>query len=189
MNKETINRIKRISSDNHIPYIRDNTIEFICDYIKNNKYCSYLEIGSAYGYSACCIANLNEIKIVDSIEKNEDNYKLCINNIKDEKINFINYDAFEFNPDKKYDVILIDGPKSRQETLVEKYMKFLNPDGVIFIDNLYLKKFDNRESLTKDQTKLIEKVKKFHEWLINNKNFKFEEIKMDDGLGIIKLNQ
>jgi len=68
-------------------------------------------------------------------------------------------------------------------------MKFLNPDGVIFIDNLYLKKFDNRESLTKDQTKLIEKVKKFHEWLINNKNFKFEEIKMDDGLGIIKLNQ
>jgi len=60
---------------------------------------------------------------------------------------------------------------------------------MIFIDNLYLKKFDNKEVLTKDQTKLLEKVKNFHSWLVNNKNFKFEEVNIDDGLGIIKLNQ
>jgi len=189
MNKETIDHIKKISNDNRIPYIRDNTIKFICEYIKNRKYSSYLEIGSAYGYSACCIAILDEIKEVDSIEKNEGNYQFCISNIKDEKINFINYDAFEFNPNKKYDVILVDGPKSHQETLVEKYIKFLNPNGVMFIDNLYLKKFDSRKTLTKDQAKLIEKVKKFHSWLINNKSFQFEEMKIDDGLGIVKLNQ
>jgi len=189
MNNNTIEHIKKISSDKHIPYIRDNTIAYICNYINNNEYCSYLEIGSAYGYSACRIAFLDKIKTIDSIEKNQDNYKFCINNIKDEKINFINFDAFEYKPTKKYDIILIDGPKSRQEILVEKYINYLNPNGVIFIDNLFLKKFDNTKSLTKNQNKLIEKVKRFHEWLINNKSFKFEEVNIDDGLGIIKLNQ
>jgi len=99
------------------------------------------------------------------------------------KIKIFNDDAFEWKSNKKYDLIFIDGPKSKQEILVDKYLTYLNPNGTMVVDNILLKKFDGREVLTKNQKKLIQKVRDFSKWLELNKNVEILDI--DDGIAII----
>jgi predicted O-methyltransferase YrrM len=60
-------------------------------------------------------------------------------------------------------MVFIDGPKSHQDVLVNKFIKQLNPNGVIVVDNIYLKKFNNLSNLTKNQKALIDKVRSFRE--------------------------
>ena len=79
------------------------------------------------------------------------------------KINLVNDDCFDFVPNKKYDLIFIDGPKSHQDQLFLKYSSYLEDNGFIIIDNIFLKKYSSIDfnSLTKNQQHLVKKVKEF----------------------------
>lgn len=154
--------LKDICIQNNIPIVRDKTLDLIKRIIIKNNYSSILEIGSAYGYSAACFSEIDCINKIVSIEKNINDYKIA-KKYENEKINFINADAFEYQPNQTFDFIFIDGPKSHQEELFDKYEKFLNKNGTIFIDNIYLKKFQNKSFLTKNQKSLINKVNNFRE--------------------------
>jgi predicted O-methyltransferase YrrM len=158
---EIVEKIKNISLKDNIPIVREKTINKIIEIINNKKYNSYLEIGTAYGYSISKIIENTHIKLLTSIEKNIENYKIARNVLKNYSINLINDNAFLYTPDMKFDFIFVDGPKSHQEKLVTKYLNFLNKDGTVFIDNIFLKKFDNIVQKTKNQIKLIEKVTNF----------------------------
>ncbi|MDR0752582.1 MAG: hypothetical protein LBF02_00505 [Mycoplasmataceae bacterium] len=184
---EIVEKIKNISLKDNIPIVREKTINKIIEIINNKKYNSYLEIGTAYGYSISKIIENTHIKLLTSIEKNIENYKIARNVLKNYSINLINDNAFLYTPDMKFDFIFVDGPKSHQEKLVTKYLNFLNKDGTVFIDNIFLKKFDNIVQKTKNQIKLIEKVTNFRNWLQNNLIFKCEIYDIDDGYAILQL--
>jgi predicted O-methyltransferase YrrM len=156
-----LSNLKQVSIKDNIPIVRDKTIDYISKYIDNHSYQSVLEIGSAYGYSALYTALHTNATSIISVEKNESNYQKCLEYARNEKIRFINDDAFTFEINQKFDVIFIDGPKSNQDKLVTKYLALLNKDGTIFIDNIYLNKFKHRDVLTKNQKKLLEKVEAF----------------------------
>lgn len=177
--------LKKLCISNNIPIIRDNTLELIKQIIIKNNYHSILEIGSAYGYSALAFSNIPNITKVVSIEKLTSNYEIAQQSAND-KIEFINADAFEYIPNQKFDLIFIDGPKSHQEVLFTKYKDYLNSDGTIVIDNMYLRKFSNRTNLTKNQKNLVDKVNKFRQWLVNLKDVSVEIKDLDDGVAIIK---
>lgn len=172
-----------------VPIIREKTAALIFELINKNSYQSILEIGTAYGFSTLIWNQANSIQSIVSIEKNVDSYciaKQYLNN--EQKITLINDDAFEYLPKKQFDVIFLDGPKSHQEKLVEKYLNYLNKNGVIIIDNLFLKKYANKpiENLTKNQKKLLVRVNNFRKWLENNQiNFVLSLYDIDDGVGII----
>jgi predicted O-methyltransferase YrrM len=156
--------IKQISVKDNIPILRDITLEYFLTFIHTKKYKNLLEIGTAYGYSACAFATCESLQHITTLEKNYDNFlkaKIFLNG--NPKINAINADAFDFLPNEQFDVILLDGPKGHQIELFEKYIKFLAPNGVMFIDNIYLKKFQDNTVLTKNQKSLLEKVKKFED--------------------------
>ena len=82
----------------------------------------------------------------------------------------------------------MDACKSHQELLFEKYSKNLNDGGIIFIDNIYLKKFDTRayNDLTKNQLHLIERVKEFEKYLRKLKDWNSEIKDIDDGFAICR---
>ena len=98
-----------------------------------------------------------------SLEKNFDNYSIAKQYLNDKRLELINIDAFEYQPMSKFDIIFLDGPKSHQEILVQKYLNYLNENGIMVIDNLYLKKFDKLapDQLSKNQLKLVQKIDKF----------------------------
>lgn len=174
---------------NKIPIIREKTAQLIFDFIINKKYQSILEIGTAYGFSTLIWNQIDSIKLIVSVEKNFENYIVASKFLTNKKkITLINDDAFNYLPNKNFDLIFIDGPKSHQDKLVEKYINYLNDNGIIVIDNLFLKKYANVqfEKLTKNQKKLLIKVNNFRNWLQNNKiNFNFTLYDIDDGVGII----
>ena len=82
----------------------------------------------------------------------------------------------------------MDACKSHQEILFEKYSQNLNEDGIIFIDNIYLKKFDTNalNDLTKSQLHLVERVREFEKYLRNLKDWKVEIKDIDDGYAICR---
>jgi predicted O-methyltransferase YrrM len=152
--------IKQKSLENHIPIVRDKTLQLMIDIINKNKYQSVLEIGTAYGYSAYTISKCKNIKSIITLEKRIDNY-LIAKQYKNNKITYLNDDAFFYTPTQTFDFIFIDGGKSHQEHLVDKYYQHLNKGGIIFIDNIDLHKFDQLDVLTKNQKSLLNKIKVF----------------------------
>lgn len=189
--KSKLLELKKICINNNIPIIRENTLDLILDYIKKNDVYSILEIGTAYGYSSLAFSLSEKVNFIETIEKNFNNYKIAIDFIsplKIEKLNLLNIDAFEYKTQKKFDLIFIDGPKSNQIELFNKYSEFLSNNGVIFIDNLYLNKIRTipEERKTSSQKKIIKKVDEFVNFLKSQKDWKFELIDIDDGVGIVK---
>lgn len=175
--------------EKNIPIIRSQTAELIKDIIVDNQYHSLLEIGTAYGYSTDLWANIEQLKTIVSIEKREDNHAIAQKYLQTyPQVQLVCTDAFDYVPDQKFDLIFIDGPKSHQPQLVQHYMPYLNDNGTIVIDNMWLKKFrDLSESeRTKNQNSLIHKLDEFKDWLEHLANWSFQLIPIDDGVGILK---
>ena len=187
MKTTTINELKAICINDSIPILRDKTLEYIINIIKENKIKSILEIGTAYGYSSFAFNQIDCVNEILSIEKNKDNYLKAKNFLAgNKKINLVNDDCFNFVPNKKYDLIFIDGPKSHQDQLFLKYSNYLEDNGFIIIDNIFLKKYSSIDfnSLTKNQQHLVKKVKEFQKWLENNNEWNINILDIDDGVAI-----
>lgn len=183
-----LTQIKQKSIQDKIPIVRDNTLGVINHLISNNGYSSILELGTAYGYSAYYFSLNKQVNKITTIEKDKQRYDIAREFLKtNEKIKLINDDVFLYKPKKQYDLIFVDGPKSHQEKLVDKYLQYLNKNGTMVIDNIYLKKFDDLASLTKNQKNLIIKIKKFREWLISQTKFKTKILDVDDGIAIVTI--
>lgn len=185
---EKIINLKDLAMANLVPYVRDKTAIFLNEYIKNNHYQSLLEIGSAVGYSSHILLHDNkDIKFLDTIEKNSSLHELAKANAFDNRINFICADAFDYKYSKKYDFIFMDGSKSKQKELLLKLKNFLNPNGTIIIDNIFLNKVRQVKNKTMNQKHLIEKVDNFKNWLEHDqKLFYVEILAIDDGIAICK---
>jgi predicted O-methyltransferase YrrM len=140
-----IEALKNKCIADNIPIIRDKTAKFIRNTIESKEFKKILEIGTAYGYSAELFSSTMPVERVVSIEKNPENYAIAHSFLKDNsKIKLINADAFALKLNEKFDMIFIDGPKSHQEILLDKYSQLLNKGGIIFIDNMFLKKFETK---------------------------------------------
>ncbi|MDE5599635.1 MAG: class I SAM-dependent methyltransferase [Ureaplasma sp.] len=172
---------------NNIPIIRKKTAKIINNIINENKYNSLLEIGTAYGFSCNLWIQNKNLKNIVSIEKNIDNYLIASNYVSQNNLKLINGDAFDVQINEKFDLIFLDGPKSNQEILFEKFLNLLNDNGTIVVDNLLLNKFKKLDinQLNKNQRKLLEKIELFRKYLENNERINFTFLNIDDGIGII----
>lgn len=189
INTELLN----ICLNNNVPIIRDKTSNFIVDLIEKNNFKSILEIGTAYGYSAHIWSQVKNVEKVLTIEKSNDSYQIAQKYLSNyNNVICLNDDAFEFKSSEKFDLILIDGPKSHQEILVTKYLSYLNSNGIMIIDNLFLKKISSLKIKTKNQEKLLNKLNSFLDWLKNDLpklNCSFTLYDFDDGVGVVKKNE
>ena len=180
-------KLYKICKLNNIPIIRKKTAKIINNIINENKYNSLLEIGTAYGFSCNLWIQNKNLKNIVSIEKNIDNYLIASNYVSQNNLKLINGDAFDVQINEKFDLIFLDGPKSNQEILFEKFLNLLNDNGTIVVDNLLLNKFKKLDinQLNKNQRKLLEKIELFRKYLENNERINFTFLNIDDGIGII----
>jgi len=182
---KTLDNLKQYCIQKQIPIVRDDVTQYMGEYLENKKAKSFLEIGTAFGYSALWFAEKTSLNKIITLEKNATNYEVAQPYLaNNNKIKSILTDAFTYCNEELFDVIFIDGPKSHQDVLFMKYQKNLSLGGVIFIDNIYLKKFNEQENLTKNQKNLLKKVKAFEIWLKALTDWKVEILDIGDGLAI-----
>jgi len=175
-------KLKLMCIKDHIPIVRDETILYIENVIRNNNFKNILEIGTGYGYSANFLCNkISDLKI-DTIEKNINNF-LIASSFPNKNINYILASAFDWKPSIDYDLIFIDGPKNKQEILFEKFSHNLVDKGLIIIDNIYLK---DVKPINKNKKILLKKNFEFKKYLLNLINWNVKILDIDDGIAICK---
>ena len=189
---DLIKEMKEYAEDNNVPIITDEGINYIRNYIKENKIKRILEVGTAIGYSSILMALTDEEITITTIERDEKRYLEAVKNIKkfhlEERITLLYKDAFDVELDEEFDVVFIDAAKAQNTRFFEKFSKNLAKQGTIITDNM------NFHGLVEDESKiesrnlraLIRKVKAYHEFLENNEDYKTTFLNIGDGLAVSK---
>lgn len=185
-----LNEIYEYAKENKVPIMMDDGIDYLCNYIKDNKIKSILEIGSAIGYSALKMAMVSDDIKVTTIEKDENRYEVAVSNINkfkmSDRIKIILGDALETNIDGEFDLIFIDASKGNNINFFKKYSVNLSKYGIIITDNLFFHGLviDESKIQTKNQRGIVRKIKEFIKFLDENKEFETEYISVGDGISI-----
>lgn len=185
-----LEEIEKFASINNIPIMQKDGIEFLTDYIKKNNIKNILEIGSAIGYSAIKMALVDSDIKVTTIERDKERYDIAVNNINEfnlnDRINIILGDALETDIEGIYDLIFIDAAKSQYIKFFEKYELNLKKGGVIVTDNLSFHGLVEDESKTTNRNtkQLVRKIRKYIDYLKENKNYKTTFYSLGDGVAI-----
>ena len=177
---------------NNVPIMMKDGIEFLTNYIKENKVKNILEIGSAIGYSAIRMALVSDDINVTTIERDDVRYNEAIKNIKEanleKRINIIHSDAFDVELDSKFDLIFIDAAKAQYIKFFDKFKKNLSDEGVIVSDNLKFHGLvDTNEHIeSRNVRQLVRKLKNYVEFLENNEEFDTTFYDLGDGVAVSK---
>ena len=172
--------------------MKDEGIDFICDYIVKNNVKSILEIGTGIGYSSIRFARAKDDVFVSTIEFDIERYHEAVKNIADNNLmdRILVYlgDAASFTFDRKFDLIFIDGPKAQYQKFFEHFQDNLSEKGVFISDNLSFHGMVDDLSLTHNYStiKLVKKIRKYIDFLKTNKNFETEFLSLGDGIAITK---
>ena len=192
---DKIKEIEEYAIKNNIPIMQKDGIEFLLKYIKENNIKNILEVGTAIGYSSIRMALLDENIKVTTIERDKERYNEAVKNIEyfnlENRINIIYKDALEVELNDKFDLIFIDAAKAQNIKFFEKYKNNLNNNGTIITDNMYFHGLIFKESKdieSRNLRQLMRKLKNYHKFLKENKEYKTEFIYLGDGIAITKKN-
>ena len=192
---DKIKEIEEYAIKNNIPIMQKDGIEYLLKYIKENNIKNILEVGTAIGYSSIRMALLDENIKVTTIERDKERYNEAVKNIEyfnlQNRINIIYKDALEVELKDKFDLIFIDAAKAQNIKFFEKYKNNLNNNGTIITDNMYFHGLIFKESKdieSRNLRQLMRKLKNYHKFLKENKEYKTEFIDLGDGIAINKKN-
>ena len=135
--------LKLYAEKNNVPITKDETIEFIVNYINQNNVKTILEIGTAIAYGSINMAMCDSVKSVTTLEIDTTNYREALQNIAKfnmlDKIDARLIDAKWYieECDKKFDLIYLDGPKGQYINYLPRLLELLNPNGTIIADNIF----------------------------------------------------
>ena len=190
---DSLSKIEQFAKENYIPIARKQTIEFIVNIVKENNYLSFLEIGTAIGYTSINVALINPKIRILTLEYEEKRASIARQNFKDfnveKQIQMIICDARFYYPDLNYDLIFIDAAKKRNKYFLEKFSNRLNPNGTIIIDNMNLDDlWIDAKKEKKEEYDLVNK--EFKEYILSLKEFKVEIYdNIGDGIAVLtKIN-
>lgn len=185
--------IKKYALDNKVPIMQDEGIDYLINYIKDNKIESILEVGTAIGYSSIMMALSNPKIKITTIERNHDSYLEAVKNIKkmklENQITLIFKDALDVELEDKFDLIFLDAAKAQNIKFFEKFEYNLKPKGTIITDNIYfhgLVEQDESSIESRNVRGIVRKLKNYIEFLENNKRYDTEILKIGDGISISK---
>ena len=194
MNRDIIiQEMRNYAREYQVPIITDDGLDFLLNYIKKNNIKKILEVGTAIGYSAICMCNVDNDITITSIERDEERYKEAIKNVNkselSNRINLIYGDALEVDINDNFDLIFIDAAKAQNIKFFEKYEVLLNTNGTIITDNMNFHGLVNKsveEIESRNLRQLVRKVNNYKDFLINNDNYETIFLDIGDGLAVSK---
>lgn len=186
-----IKEIEEYGIKNNVPIMSEDTIETIKNIITVNEFHTILEVGTAIGYSTICFASTPGVTNITSIERDPVRSKIAKDNVSKSELKNISLfenDALDIEIKDKFDLIIIDAAKSQNMKFFNKFKENLNEDGIIIIDNLSFHGYVNQEERIKSRNlrQMVNKIRKFIDFLNNNEEFTVKYIEVGDTLGVCK---
>ena len=185
MVNDYINFLKHQAKEKNVPIIQDEVAEFLIQFIQEHDVKEVLEIGTASSYSAHVMASAGAE--VHTIERNEVMIELASDNIKSsplkDKITLYAEDALNFKTSKTFDLIFIDGAKSKYKHFFTMFQEYLKPNGYIICDNMFFHHL-NPQEVSRNTRQLLKKLQDFTEYLLNDTQFKTHILDIGDGISI-----
>lgn len=187
--------IKQYGLEFKVPITKDDTLCFLLETINKNNSKQILEIGTAIGFGCITMAQNSKCEHIDTLEIDKQRFDIANKNIKEknlqDKISTYLVDAKEFltNCNKKYDFVYLDGPKGQYINYLPLIVNLLNPNGIIFADNLNFHGMVTGEiPVTKGCRTMIKGLKNYINEITTNPLFESEiYTNIGDGVGITKL--
>lgn len=194
VNSERLNAVKNMkeyAKEKNVPIMSDAGINYITTFIIKYDIKEILEIGSAIGYSSIMLALTRDDVKITTVERDEQRYLEALKNIKkfhlEDRINIIFRDALDLKLDEKYEMIFIDAAKGQNINFFKRFEKNLNDKGVIITDNMFFHGYVNKdesEIKSRNLRGLVRKIKDYHKFLLNNKDYHTEILPIGDGIAV-----
>ena len=186
--------MEKYAHEFHVPIMLKDGITFLTDYIEKNKIKRILEIGCAIGYSSINMALVSDDIKITTIERDKRMYDKAIENIDafnlGNRIDVIFGDALDVDINETYDLIFIDAAKSQYIKFFEKFKHNLDKKGVIVTDNLEFHGLvEDSSNCSRNTKQLVNKIRKYIEFLKNNEEFETDFYKIGDGISISKIKK
>ena len=186
-----IDEIREYGIKNDVPIMSVESIETITKIIKDNNIHSILEIGTAIAYSTICLASIDGINKITSIERDNDRFEIAKSNVEKSKlsnIELIHDDALNTVINDMYDLIIIDAAKSQNKRFLDKYKSNLNKNGIIIVDNLDFHGYVGKSSEIKSRNlrQMVRKIEKFLDYLNTQEEFSVEYVEVGDRMCLLK---
>ena len=188
--------LKIYAEKNNIPITKEDTMQFIVDYINSNKVKTILEIGTAIAYGSINMAMCDSVTKIDTVEIDTNNYREALINIaKYNMLNKINarlIDAKWFieECDKKYDLIYLDGPKGQYINYLPRLLELLNPNGTIIADNIFFHGMVTGEIVTPASCRsMVNGLRNYVDAVTHDDRLETHIYQMGDGIAVTRLKQ
>lgn len=184
--------MKDYAKENSVPIIQDEGLAFLESIVAVKRPKRILEIGSAIGYSASRMSMVCGSEVV-TIERDPKMYEEASKNINRlglaNKVRIIfkdALDALEEVGEEKFDMIFIDAAKGQYTNFFNLYAPLLSDDGVIVTDNMLFHGLvlSDDEIKSRSLRGLVRKLRNYHNFLLDNKDFRTSIFNIGDGMSI-----
>ncbi len=142
---EDLAMLRADSEEKLIPIILRDTEDYLMNLLRMKRPAKILEIGTAVGYSACCMAHVLPDCHITTIEAFEKPAETARENIKrlgyEHQIDVLVGPAQDVldTLEPGYDFVFIDAAKSHYRTFWDKSVAICNPGAIIISDNILMK--------------------------------------------------
>lgn len=188
--------IEKSARERFIPVILDDSKEELLALVKKIKPKRILEIGTAIGYSGSLMLTCEKDAILDTVELLEERRDEATQNFKKfgviDRVNSYLGDVNVLLPDiikdNKYDLVFIDGPKSKYLNYLNMVISNINKGGYVFCDNVLFRGLvaNGKKPPHKFRT-IVVGLRNFLKYIVNNNNFNSEIKEKGDGVAIIEI--
>lgn len=194
MKCNSLEDIRQESKVEFLPILSQECEEVLIDLIKKIKPTSILEIGTCVGYSST-IMLLNSNATIDTIEIDEErlekakalwkNYKL------QDRVNYYLGDVDKILDkvieNKTYDLIFIDGPKSRYLDHFIKTQKAMHENTIILCDDvLFFGLVKGEEKVAHKHRTIVRHLREFLSFIEERDDLNVEILDKGNGIAIIR---
>ncbi len=188
-----VNTLRNEAWEEYVPVMREETAKLLAKCVKDNLPEKILEIGTCIGTSGIIALN-NSNAMLTTIEIDEEVQTIAKSNFAKcgltDRVEFLLGDCNDvvFMMDgNSYDMVILDGPKSHYLELFKTLLPMVSKNGTIFVDNIHINRFVDKDGEAKRKHRTIVKaMKDFLNYIGNSTAVNVSRYDIDDGVLIIK---